>query len=248
MLIDLVITDFFKLKKNFIWKLVFFIPILCACLLQLLIVAQYKSLNDFCNSNEINGWFLLIGQNSGPVFWPSIINLIIMITSISVYQVEFKNNAINTQMCLPVNKSKIFISKILVILIFTFISILLNFIGLILIGLFNGIIDPFPYEKYFKYLIFQFCSVIGTIILSNWIASLFKNILIPYIVGILGFGIGTVLPHELKALSYFFPYSYPIYAVDMSGFSGSVAVLGGVISGAIILFFSIYEYINRDIK
>lgn len=248
MLIDLLITDLIKLKKNFIWKLIFFIPIFSTCLLQLLIIAQYKSLNEFCDLNGINGWILLISENSGPVFWPSIINLIIMIISISVYQIEFKHNSMNTQICFPINKSKIFISKILLILILTFISILLNFIGLLLIGFFNKIIDPFPYEKYFRYLIFQFCSIIGTVVLSNWIASLFKNILIPYIIGILGFGIGMVLPHEVKFLSYFFPYSYPIYAVDMSGFNGSVAVLGGIISGFILLCFSIYEFINRDIN
>lgn len=50
--------------------------------------------------------------------------------------------------------------------------------------------------------------MIGTVAISNWIASLFKNVLIPYVIGIFGFALGIALPHEMKILSYFFPYCY----------------------------------------
>ncbi|GAA0748598.1 ABC transporter permease [Clostridium oceanicum] len=248
MFMNLVITDLFKIKKNFVWKLVFLIPILSTCLLQLLIFIQFKSINNYSNAHNITGWVLLISQNSGPVLWPSIINLIIMIISISIYQVEFKNNSFNSQICFPISKTKILLSKFFIILIFTLISILLNLLGLVIVGIFNSISAPFPFGMYFKYFIFQCFSVLGTIALSNWIASLFESAIIPYVIGILGFAIGLILPHELKFLSYFFPYSYPLYAVNMAGFDGSIAILGGLISGVIILYVSSYEFINRDIN
>ncbi|NFA60699.1 ABC transporter permease [Clostridium sporogenes] len=248
MLMNLVITDLFKVRKNFIWKLVFLIPILTTCLLQLLIFTQFRSINSYSFNKHISGWVLLISQNCGPVLWPSIINLIIMIISISVYQVEFKDNSMNSQICFPVSKSKILLSKFFVISMLAFISILLNLLGLVIVGVSNKISDPFPFSIYLKYFVFQCFSVLGTIALSNWIASLFKSPIIPYVIGILGFAIGLFLPHELKFLSYFFPYSYPLYAIDMAGFDGDVAILGGLISGVIIFCISSYEFINRDIK
>lgn len=124
MIRSLIITDLFKLRKNFIWKLIFIIPILSISLLQLLVVTQMSPINDYSTSMGVNGWMLLISQNSGPVLWPSIINLIIMLTSIAIYQVEFKENSFNTQMCFPVSKSKIFLSKFLIILFIIYIYII----------------------------------------------------------------------------------------------------------------------------
>lgn len=247
MLMRLIISNLSKLKRNFVWKITFLIPLLSIALLQLLILFQFESIEQFCKAKEMNPWILLISQNSGPVLWPSIINIVIMVVSIFVYQVEFKNNSLNTELCIPAARWKILVSKFFVILFFTYIAILINFFGLILIGIFNKISEPFMFEFYFKYVLYELISVIGTVALSNWIASLFKNAIVPYVIGILGFGFGLLLPYEFKQLSYFCPYSYPLYAANYGEFHWQVAVIGGIAAGGIILLLSSYEFKHRDI-
>jgi hypothetical protein len=248
MLIKLVSTDILKYKRNFLWKFVIIAPLITTLIMQLVIVLQFDSINEFSAENNINGWMVLISQNCGPVFWPSITNIIIMVISIMVYQIEFKDNSMNTQMCLPVSKSLIILSKFLVIYIFALIAILINLLGMIMVGIINSISDRFPCLEYGKYLLTQCCSIIGIVSISNWISSLFKNPLIPYITGILGFIMGLLLPFEFKTVSYFVPYSYPLYACGMRGYSSSVAVIGGFVSGVFFIGASIFEFINRDIK
>ncbi|MBK1813753.1 ABC transporter permease [Clostridium sp. YIM B02505] len=248
MLIKLVRIDFIKLKGNFLWKLILLVPIISVILVQLLIYLQFNSINHFTDQKGVSGWLLIISQNSGPALWPSIIDIIIMIISIVVYQIEFKDNSLNTQMCFPIKKSKVFLGKFTVIYILSMFVIVINLFGLIILGKLNNVSDTFPLVTYSKYFLYQCISIAGIVSISNWVSSLFKNPLIPYVVGVIGFIIGLVLPRELPYISYVFPYSYPIYSSGLGGFDTKVAVLGGIISGALILVISIFEFVNRDIK
>ncbi|EQB90219.1 hypothetical protein J2Z44_001766 [Clostridium punense] len=248
MLMELLKIDFLKVKKNFIWKFIILVPFITAILVHFLIILQFKSLNELCRSQSVNGWIVLIGQNSGPALWPSLIAIIIMIISITIYQIEFKGNSFNAQVCFPVSRSKVFIAKFMVIFTFVFIVIVLNILGLIVVGIYNHVTNPFPLFSYIKYLLAQCCSVMGIIAISNWISSLYKNPMIPYIVGVFGFVFGLILPHEFRQVSYFFPYAYPQFASGFGKFNPLIAVLGGTISGIIILGLSICEFNNRDIQ
>ncbi|MCH3963276.1 MAG: ABC transporter permease [Clostridium sp.] len=245
-------SELMKYKRSILWKGVFFIPVLSFLLLTADLHVRYsflmaeehiKSLYDLGIYDRIGA---LIYESHASTLWFILLNLSIVVVAVIVNYMEYSEKTWKQIISRPVERSKIYLSKWIVVLAAAFILVILNGIFLIIIkNLFH--IDG-SYRLIFNYIGFELCTVLGVVGFEQFISCYMENSLAAAAVGFAG-SIGAYMLAQSKFLSYVVPYANVLLAMPTGDKSDAQrAAFFGIASGILWLVIGVLEFDKRDIK
>ena len=246
-------TEFLKQKGSFLWAVIFLIPLgtTGAALLDIYL-RQYDKFATMAIGKGFTLWEALLLESHNNIGWGRFIPIFIGVICAVVYYTEYKSDSWKNILSLPIEKRRIYFSKFITILLFSLILITLNSLGLILIGTIYNFPGPTNWLLFAKYVLYQFCAIMGVAAIHNWLSSYFKNMVIPIFMGVGGIVVSSVFTTNMPHVGKYFPYvhQYLIGGWFTEGYNGLdpfTGVYEGIISGLIILFLGYLEFRNRDI-
>lgn len=246
-LIKLVRNDVMKQKSGFLWLFILVIPLGTTAAMFLDMYIRYDYLFTMAQKRGLTSWEMLVNENHTMLQWGIFLPIFVAIISAMVHQVEFDQNSWKSLLSLPVTRTSVFISKFITIVLFSSILIVLNAIGLVVVGKVIGFPEPLSIEYYGSYIIHQFVGIFGIAALHNWVSSIFKNQAIPVVLGFIGVILSSIILYQTFEIAKFSLYLYPFFAGGLQGFDSSVSIYGGIVCGAIITIIGNIEFTRRDI-
>ncbi len=244
----LLYTEFTKLKNTFaLW-----LTLLGALFIPLVLFGTYMSdVEAFMPSNRISPWddFLIRTLNGCCFFSVGFVLLIIGL----IIQVEHKANAWKHLFSLPIDKGRIYMGKLMVIL-----TMVVGFFALYLsLSVASGVAlgyvvpdlrflhFPVPSLHLFRFVIEFFMSILPTVFLQFWLSFRLKSLITSLGIGLGGLMIGLLL----KSWEYiiYLPYAAPFQMLNykegnLSSFQNSNLV--NFIYTGLFFFFS-YKYFTK---
>ncbi|TLS37101.1 ABC transporter permease [Pseudalkalibacillus caeni] len=247
-MINLLRTDFMKQKGGFIWLFLLIIPLGTTAAMFLDMYLRYEDyLYQKVQQQGTTSWHLLLGENHFVLGWGAFLPVFVAVIAALVHHVEFKQQSWKSLLSLPVPRGSVFISKFFMILLFSSLLIMLNTLGLVLVGKLSGFPEGFTFEFYSSYVLYQFLGILGVAALHNWLSSCFKNAVYPVVIAFVGMIATSIVRLSFPEKVKFIPYSYAYYADGLKENDPMVALYGGLIAGILILVFGIIEFKKRDI-
>ncbi|MCY6370607.1 ABC transporter permease [Clostridium ganghwense] len=248
-LLSLLKIEFIKQKKSFLWKLSFITPIICFCILLTFWYFKYSTLINGCKDLGLNSQLdVLFFTNHLSSLWFILSTFSFSLISLGVNFIEHNENCWKYVLSLPIDRTKIYFSKWLVIFILSFVSIILNSIGFIGVSFIFKLENCLNVILIFKYIFFQILCSISIISFQHFICCYFKNTLIPLSISIIGI-INTIMFSQSKILSILIPYVPTMNCVPLrNGNTAQIAAVTGLICGILWLLVGIIEFNKRDIK
>lgn len=244
-LLTLIKSEIQKQKKGLIWWMIFVIPLGTTAAMFLDMYLRYKDyLYSVAQKNGITSWQMLLDQNHNILGWGAFLPLFVAIACAIIYNTEYSGKAMKMVMSFPVPKLYVYISKYVVTLMFSFIMIALNSLGLIAVGKIIGFPEAVDYGMFGKYVLCQYAAVLGAAALHNWLSSYLDNLVYPVLIGVFQMFASSSLKYNIAR---FLPYTYPIYSVPLSGYYNADCINFGIISGILLMILGFMEFRKRDI-
>lgn len=246
-LIKLLRNEAMKQKSGFLWLFISVIPLGTTAAMFLDMYIRYEYLFAMAQKRGLTSWEMLVNENHTVLQWGVFLPVFVAIISAMVHQVEFDQNSWKSLLSMPVSRISVFISKFIIIVLFSSILIVLNAIGLVVVGKVIGFPEPLSIEHYGSYIIHQFVGIFGVAALHNWVSSIFKNQAITVVLGFIGVIFSSIILYQTFEIAKFSLYLYPFFAGGLQGFDSSVSIYGGIVCGAIITIIGNIEFTRRDI-
>ncbi|PLS17291.1 permease [Bacillus sp. M6-12] len=236
-MVQILSSDFLKIKRKMIWFLVFLGPIGVIGLEALNFGLRYEYLTDRYK-NDL--WGGLIGEVRFLSIPALMIGLTIIISMIA--NVEHQTNSWKQLLALPITKFKVFTSKFLLASILLFVSCTLLFVGTILFGVIIKYGTDIPLVNLLKIIYYPFLAAMPFIALQTWISITFKNQANALTIGILG----TVL--SLYSISFpdWVPYKWPLLENHWGG--PIYSVIAGVLLGLAVYLAGLTDFTRKEVK
>ncbi|NLU09209.1 MAG: ABC transporter permease subunit [Clostridiales bacterium] len=245
-------SELMKYKRSILWKGVFFIPVLSFILLSVDLHMRYsflmtdehiKSLFKFGIYDRVGA---LIYESHAATLWFVLLNLSIVVVAVIVNYMEYSEKTWKQLMARPVERSKVYLSKWIVVLAAAFILVILN--GMFLIIIKNLFHVQGSYNLILRYIGFELCTILGVVSFQEFISCYMENSLAAAAVGFAG-SIGAYMLAQSKLLSYLVPYANVLMAMPIGdGSDACKAAFFGIVSGILWLVIGILEFNRRDIK
>lgn len=172
--------EYLKTRKRYVWITAFLITAFE------LIWALQGNYNDFILDN---GWDMFLYEL--PVVNALFLPLLAMVIASRLADIEHKGATLK-QLCAITPKGKLYDAKLIYGLAIVFVSLIIQFAGIILGGKFIGFRQEFPAELYMLFFIFTTAVTFVIYILQHILSLLFKNQIIPFCVGVIGEFIGII--------------------------------------------------------
>lgn len=177
-----------------------------------------------------------IQGNDWAAFYDLLIQIVLVITVIGsgfitswVFGREFSDRAIKDILALPVNRSKIVVSKLLVLLVWSFILAITILLAALLTGVLSGLAD-WSRGEFFTFLkLYLACSLLNSLLISPvaLMASVGRGYMLPLSFVILILILTQLMFVGLPALSFWFPWALPAL---FSGVAGEAIPAPGLLS------------------
>lgn len=252
-LLSLLKMEFMKQKRGFALKIVFIIPLISCLLFSGYVYLKYNTLtspnilNQFKDFGVENQFDILLFINHQGSLWFMLSSVIFIFLSVSVNHMEDKENCWKLMLSMPVKRTQVYLSKWIVVFIFSCISIFINAV------LFTAIIFAFKLGRFFnlsiflKYVAFEILCSLSIISFQQFISNCFKNLLVSFSIAFIGI-VNTFMFWQSNILSNIIPYMPPLRALPLgTGNDAKAAVLASIVSGAIWFFIGITNFNKMDI-
>lgn len=176
-------SEQYKLSKNREIFGILLMPILVILAVDFYLV--YDVIRSGSSEGEGNPWKMILGRQVFMFFYmlyPILVSLFVH----ACCDVEYRNNNYKILFTIPVSKSKIYVSKVLFILITVLFSLLLSYITFLASGYVLGIIFPgigfqtYDFREVLLYIFLKFSITLCAIAMIQLALSLiFKNFIYP---------------------------------------------------------------------
>ncbi|WP_257349893.1 ABC transporter permease [Pseudalkalibacillus decolorationis] len=249
-LVQLIGTELSKQKRSFLWLFLFIIPLGTTGAMLLDMVIRYDDyLFPNAQENGISSWEMLINENHGVLSWGLFLPVFVAVISAFIHQNESKVDNWKNLLSLPVTRGSVLLSKYLIILVFGWLLVLFNALGLILVGKLTGFPESVSFELFGRYVLFQFISLLAIAAIQNLLNVIMKNPIFPVVVAFVGMIVSGILMYQHQQIGKFFPFLYPYIAGDLGkfGFNPDIAISGGLIYGAIVFMVGLFVFNKKDI-
>ncbi len=154
-----------------------------------------------------NGWMNFLYQLPlrNAIFFP----LFSMIIASRLADVEHKGEALK-QLCTVVQKGKLYDAKLAYGLGIVLLSVMIDWIGLILYGKYIGFGGAFPLNLYLMFLLFTAAPTITVYIIQHTLSMIIKNQAVAFFTGIIGTfaGLFSMFLPQLPAFRRCLPWGY----------------------------------------
>ncbi|MCM3112115.1 ABC transporter permease [Lederbergia lenta] len=218
-------SDLLKLKRKWIWFLVFLGPFGVIGLQGV----NYGLRYDWLVKPENDHWRNLL--NDVNMLLPLTLMLGIAIISSMTAGIEHQQNAWKQVLALPVTRMSVFTSKFILNLLLLAIASLLVLIGTIILGLLLKFGIDFPLTAIAKNSFYPLLTALPFLALQTWLSITMKNQSLPLTTGIL-----------LALFSMYLPLLLP------EGYEPLTFVQAGVGVGMIIFLLGAIDFMKRDVK
>ncbi|MCB2356457.1 ABC transporter permease [Clostridium estertheticum] len=223
--------EFIKIKSSFI-KYVIIAPLILSALMNILdMTFRKESMLKTYNKVVTDGFYSLIIENHLALAWPLFLLLSILITSISLFYIDMKNNLLTHIFASPVNRSKYYLAKLVTILISTTLIIIMEGILLIVIGKVFSLSNTIDIELVIRYMWFEFFSCLGIISFQVLLFSMVQDIMFLTTINIVAL-FGSIPFLRNPSIIKFNPY---LQLVNCTPFSDSDLLIGAIICSIIYM-------------
>lgn len=130
-------------------------------------------------------------------------------------------------LALPVTRGKVFLSKYLLLLLLVFAMQLLYLISIYLVGIIEGITDPFPMDIVWKTIVGGWLATFPLIALQLWVSIAFKSFAAPFAINVI-FTLPTVLVINSERFGPYYPWGQPFLMMNIGGSTGDVFLFHGI--------------------
>ncbi|GIN57143.1 ABC transporter permease [Lederbergia ruris] len=229
-------ADLLKMKRKWVWLLVFLGPFGVISLQ----AVNYGVRYDYLVGLNPDVWGELLKNISGLMTISLLLGVAILASMTA--NVEHQQNAWKQLLALPVRKGAAFGSKFLLNILLLWVACLLLFVGTIILGLSLKFGTDIPYIAIFKNSFYPLAAALPILALQTWLSITMPNQAIPLTVGILG---AIVSMYSIVAADWF-PWKWPLLISDVHEpiwFAGM-----GLIVGIILLGLGALDFTRRDVK
>jgi len=127
------------------------------------------------------------------------------------------------------------------------ILILLNMLGLVLVGCVMDFPEAVEWSSYGMYVGKQILMILAVASLHNWLSSFFQNAIIPIVIGFAGVILSAFVIFESPEAAKLFPYAFPFFT-DGLFFDGLTEVFrNNLLLLLVFLVLGIWQFKRKDV-
>ena len=246
-LITLIKLEWYKQKKSWLWLFLFMIPAGTTVAMFLDFSLRYDYLLEKKSESRFSSWDVLFLENYRELGWGIFLPMFIGIIYALLYQVETSQQNWKHYLTLPVRKESVYLAKFLAGFMFSFLLILLNMFGLILVGLMIGFPEPMDWVSFTRYVCNQAILILAVAGLQNWLSSFFNNTIIPIVIGFVGMITSFMLLFKFPTQSKLFPYALTFFTDGPVSEVSLEVMIYSVVGMVIFLVGGIWQFNRKDV-
>lgn len=160
----------------------------------------------------------------------------IVVSTCMIYNMEFKDNAVNKIYTLPVNVSEMYFSKFLILTMMLLVAIIIQNLALLQIGITDLPQGSFEFGALVAFAWYSFITSMPVLSFMLLTSSRFENMWVPLGVGVAGFLSGMALATSKTGLLMIHPFVVMLRpAVSMSAQPDTPVIIISVIETALFL-------------
>lgn len=211
-LIKTISTEFIKSKKTFAWWLVILGAGFMPAFVSFVFLSKWRHLVPPQGHNPWNDFTEMSWKGMGFLYTP----LFIVLLTCLFLNIEHKNNTWKHIFTLPISKSRIYISKLLTLIIFIALFYILYIPIWIGFGFGVGLLKPQlqltnyspDYNSLLSLCFHSFIASLGILAIHFWLSIRFKNMIIPIAIAISASIVWVALYQGQADEINYFPYAY----------------------------------------
>lgn len=235
MILDLIRTEWFKLRKSKIGFILLIGP-----LMGLMIGMVNPLIDTMLQDSTVTMWIpqlLVMNLTYALLFLP----LITAVLTGLVCRYEYQQGGWKQLLSLPVTRSSVFIAKFSTIMILVFMIQVLYVIAVFAAGTINGISDSFPLNIIWKSIFGGWIATFPLVALQLWMSLLFRSFAAPFAVNVM-FTLPTILVVNSEKFGPLYPWAQPFNMMYIGENAADIFFIPlwqmlVVVGGSFLLFF-----------
>jgi hypothetical protein len=242
----LILLECYKQKKGLIWLFLLVIPAGTTMAMFLDFQIRYDYLLDTAGPGYTS-WDLLLLENHRVLGWGMFLPMFVGIIYALLYQVEETSNSWKQLLSLPVRKEEFYISKFVAGWLFSTLLIVLNLLGLILVGFMMNFPEPVEWKSYGVYVGKQILMIMAVAGLHNWLSFSFKNSVIGIVIGFAGVILSSIVIFMFPEYAKIFPYAYPFFTDGLDSESLTEMLRYNFVLFIALFGLGLWQFKRRDV-
>ncbi|GIP38411.1 hypothetical protein J31TS4_16910 [Paenibacillus sp. J31TS4] len=231
-------AELLKIRRKFIWFLIFLGPIGVVGLQAVNFGLRYDYLVGKVYRDDLWGGLI---ENVTILMVPTLFIGLAILASM-VAGIEHQTNSWKQTLALPVTRTQVFTGKFLLNLLLLLVSTTLVAAGTIVLGIVLGFGTGIPYGVLLKACYYPFLAIVPFIALQNWLSVTFQNQAFPLTVGIAG----MVVSMFSIRFGDWFPWKWP-YLINAAK-EPLYSVACGLAFGLVVLAAGLAHFVRKDVK
>ncbi|RAK15652.1 hypothetical protein B0I26_11913 [Anoxybacillus vitaminiphilus] len=226
MLISIIQSEWYKLRKSKIMSMIFAGP-----LLGLFIGLT----SNFMNVDvEINDWYKTL-------FLMNLTYALLGVLAGLICRYEHQAGGWKQLLAMPVTRGRVFIAKYTLLMIIVLVIQLLYLGAIFIVGMVKGYTDPFPMVIVWKAILGGWIATFPLVALQLWMSIMWKSFAAPFTVNVV-FTLPTILAVNSDRFGPYYPWAQPFSMMYVDGQTDSVFFVPWeqvltVVGGSFVLFF-----------
>ncbi|KKK39055.1 hypothetical protein WQ57_04505 [Mesobacillus campisalis] len=242
----LIFLECYKQKKGLIWLFLLAIPAGTTMAMFLDFQIRYDYLLDTAGLGQTS-WDLLLMENHRVLGWGMFLPMFVGIIYAILYQVEESHNSWKQLLSLPVRREEFYLSKFVAGWFFSVLLIVLNVLGLMLVGFIMDFPEAMEWKSYGIYAGKQIVMILAVAGFHNWLSFSFKNSVIGIVIGFAGVILSSIVIFMFPEWVKIYPYAYTFYTDGYDG--GNLAEMFFYNGVLLVVFFGLglWQFKRRDV-
>lgn len=255
-----IIAEWYKIKNTPAIWLILLAGLLTTTAVSIVYIVDIMSTIEL----DANPWDSFINRSFAVNAIFIMLPFIILLTTY-ICHLEIQSNGWKFLYTLPLKRSEIYLSKLIVIILLFFAALVIYFFTIIAAGYIVDFIHPeFEFRFYQPDLLLflentfkLFLSILGVVGFQYWVSMQSRSFILPIGIGLLGFFIGFILFVGSHKYGQYFPFAFPMLIKkfgmvrDSGANVSSWYQVSGVISILVLIVFSglgIFQNNKKNIK
>ncbi|RFU62818.1 ABC transporter permease [Peribacillus glennii] len=234
-MLKLLQADMLKVKRKWLWFLVFLGPFGVIALQ----IVNYRVRYDYLIQQQPDVWKGLM-ENVNMFVAPAMLLGMTIIAS-QLANIEHQQSSWKHLLSLPIRRRDVFSSKFMIAVMMLIVSCLLLFIGTILLGVALKFGWDFPFQSLLGNSFYPLLAGLPVLALQIWLSITFQNQAYPLTLGISG-AVFCMLSYKAPV---WFIWKWPLILGDQDP---NRFVLAGILVGFIFFLIGMVDFQRRDVK
>ncbi|GGP12098.1 ABC transporter permease [Oceanobacillus neutriphilus] len=230
-MVSVINSEWYKLRKSKVIFLLFVAPLIG------LFIGLSGSFNAIGAMNEWYEKLVVMNSTYAILFLPLISGVLASV----ICRYEHQEGGWKQLLALPVTRGKVFLSKYLLLILLMLAMQLMYLVSIYLVGMIEGITDPFPMDIVWKSIFGGWVATLPLIALQLWVSIAFKSFAAPFAINVI-FTLPTILVINSERFGPYYPWGQPFLMMNIGGSTEDVFFVPWdqiltVVGGSFLLFF-----------